>query len=244
MVPSRLPEAKDEGNPTLIVDFRADNSNIFVEAFGHDHSDIDVALNKFLQANLSAIDAMDAKDFAPVKHEITHLYKNNGTRNNMSNMYCMISDFMTTEQGWQLQSLTGMNNIRDMGTLTFQKLPVSRPMLSTLVIDFRCDGSNMFVEATGQNYKGIHDALKTFFEDKLGATNARDAKDVDFAPVKHKITHLVKFIGTRNNMSNMYCMISDFMTTEQGWQLQSLTGVNNELDMGTLTFQLSQGDTE
>eukprot|EP00928_Gymnodinium_smaydae_P004067 TRINITY_DN11422_c0_g2_i1.p1 TRINITY_DN11422_c0_g2~~TRINITY_DN11422_c0_g2_i1.p1 ORF type:complete len:281 (-),score=44.61 TRINITY_DN11422_c0_g2_i1:282-1124(-) len=157
----------------------------------------------------------------------------------MSNMYCMISDFMTTEQGWQLQSLTGVNNELDMGTLTFQKLLVSQPTLSTLVIDFRGDSSNIFVEATGQNHDGIHEAVAAFFEKKLGATNARNAADDGFAPVKYAITDLVKhsFKTMSNNMSNIYCLISDFMTTEQGWQLKSITGTSSGKRGSTLTFQ-------
>merc|ERR1712054_336824 len=114
-----------------------------------------------------------------------------------------------------------------MGTLTFQKLqtPPDTVCVATVIIDFRRDSFNFFVELTGQNYDNIQIRFQEFLEARLNAVDARDKKDdkLEMADVKYKITHLLRYTGTRNNMTNIYCTMSDFMTAEQGWELKSLT---------------------
>merc|ERR1719276_610389 len=155
-----------DGGTSVIIDFRRAIWNIFVELTSQNYNGIHETFKQFL-VRLSATDAKDAKDqfLAPVKYKITDLVKYTGTRNNLSNMYCKMCDFMgSAEQGWDLKSVTGINGLNqngsnDLGTLTLQKIPGSQTnhCATTVIIDFRRDIWNIFVELTGENYNGIHE---------------------------------------------------------------------------------------
>jgi len=99
------------------------------------------------------------------------------------------------------------------------------------------------LELAGENYKDTHKTFKEFLANRLIAADARDEADAEFAPVKFKMTHLLKYTGTgnRNNMSNIYGTMCDFMSTE-GWDLKSVTGINGAADMGILSCQRCSAD--